>query len=64
MKSTKVLITRGAGYIGSYTTLTLLLAGYDVVVLDNLCNSSTESLKRVAKIAGRKPMFVEGDVRD
>jgi len=60
----KVLITGGAGYIGSHTTLTLLLAGYDVVVLDNLCNSSAESLKRVAQIAGPKPMFVEGDVRD
>ena len=60
----KVLVTGGAGYIGSHTTLALLLAGYDVVVLDNLCNSSAESLKRVAQIAGREPMFVEADLRD
>jgi len=59
-----VLVTGGAGYIGSHTTLVLLQAGFDVVVLDNLCNSSSESLARVAQIAGRSPVFVEGDVRD
>lgn len=59
-----ILVTGGAGYIGSHTTLALLQAGYDVVVLDNLCNSSTESLKRVAQLAGRAPVFVEGDIRD
>jgi UDP-glucose 4-epimerase len=59
-----VLVTGGAGYIGSHTTLALLQAGYSVVVLDNLCNSSAESLKRVAKLAGREPSFVEGDIRD
>ena len=60
----KVLLTGGAGYIGSHTTLALLQAGFDVVVLDNLCNSSAESLRRVAQLAGRVPEFVQGDIRD
>jgi UDP-glucose 4-epimerase len=60
----KVLVTGGAGYIGSHTTLALLEAGYDVVVLDNLCNSSVASLKRVGQICGRSAFFVEGDIRD
>lgn len=59
-----LLVTGGAGYIGSHTTLALLQAGYQVVVLDNLCNSSAESLKRVAHLAGRGPVFVQGDIRD
>jgi UDP-glucose 4-epimerase len=59
-----ILVTGGAGFIGSHTTLSLLQAGYDVVVLDNLCNSSAESLRRVTQIAGREPVFVKGDVRD
>lgn len=60
----KILVTGGAGYIGSHTTLALLQEQYDVVVLDNLCNSSAESLRRVAQIAGRAAKFVEGDIRD
>lgn len=60
----KTLVTGGAGYIGSHTTLALLQAGMDVVVLDNLCNSSAESLKRVGRITGREPVFVKGDIRD
>jgi len=60
----KVLVTGGAGYIGSHTTLALLQAGFDVVVLDNLCNASAESLGRVERLAGRAPLFVEGDIRD
>ncbi len=63
-KGQKVLVTGGAGYIGSHTTLALLQAGADVVVLDNLQNSSAQSLHRVAQIAGRSPIFVKGDVRD
>lgn len=59
-----ILVTGGAGYIGSHTTLALLQAGFDVVVLDNLCNSSALALKRVAQLAGREPTFVQGDVRD
>ncbi|WP_152529120.1 UDP-glucose 4-epimerase GalE [Stutzerimonas azotifigens] len=59
-----ILITGGAGYIGSHTTLALLEAGYDVVVLDNLSNSSVESLERIAHICGRMPAFARGDIRD
>lgn len=60
----KVLVTGGAGYIGSHSAVELLQAGHDVVVLDNLCNSSPESLRRVETITGRSLAFVEGDVRD
>jgi UDP-glucose 4-epimerase len=60
----KLLVTGGAGYIGSHTTLSLLEAGFDVVVLDNLSNSSVESLSRVQKIAGRAATFIQGDIRD
>ncbi|MFO1413319.1 MAG: UDP-glucose 4-epimerase GalE [Burkholderiales bacterium] len=58
------LLTGGAGYIGSHTCVELLAAGWDVVVLDNLCNSSPEALTRIARIAGRAPTFVGADVRD
>jgi UDP-glucose 4-epimerase len=61
---TKTLVTGGAGYIGSHTALALIQAGHDLVVLDNLCNSSVESLKRVEQLAGWAPVFVEGDIRD
>jgi len=60
----KVLVTGGAGYIGSHTCVELLESGHEVVVLDNLCNSSRESLARVEKITGRSLDFVEGDIRD
>lgn len=59
-----ILITGGAGYIGSHTCLELLAAGRDVVVFDNLSNARQESLRRVAQITGRTPAFVRGDVRD
>jgi UDP-glucose 4-epimerase len=62
--SETILVTGGAGYIGSHTTLALLEAGYDVVVLDNLCNSSAESLARVASICGKQAEFIQGDIRD
>ncbi len=62
--SSTVLITGGAGYIGSHITVQLLEAGLDVVVLDNLCNSSTVSLDRVKEISRRSVIFVEGDIRD
>lgn len=59
-----VLVTGGAGYIGSHTCVQLLAAGHDVVVFDNLCNSSPVALDRVAELAGRPVTFVEGDLRD
>lgn len=59
-----ILVTGGAGYIGSHTTLALLEAGHTVVVLDNLCNSSLEALRRVERICGKAPLFVQGDIRD
>ncbi len=60
----KILVTGGAGYIGSHTCIELLEAGFDVLVLDNLCNSKTESLARVKTITGKTPEFIEGDIRD
>lgn len=59
-----ILVTGGAGYIGSHTTLALLEAGHEVIVLDNLANSSLESLRRVEAICGKKPTFIEGDILD
>ena len=59
-----VLVTGGAGYIGSHTVVELLQDGRAVVVLDNLCNSSAESLRRVERITGLPVPFVQGDVRD
>lgn len=59
-----VVITGGAGYIGSHTTTVLLNAGFDVTIVDNLCNSQREVLDRIEKICGVRPRFVEGDIRD
>jgi len=60
----KVLVTGGAGYIGSHTAVLLLEAGYEIVVLDNLSNSSEESLARVRKITGRDFKFYKADLLD
>jgi len=60
----KILVTGGAGYIGSHTCVELLNKGYDVVVLDNLCNSSRESLRRVETITGKSMNFHETDLLD
>jgi UDP-glucose 4-epimerase len=60
----KVLLTGGAGYIGSHTAVECLAAGHEVVVIDNLSNSSAKSLERVAQIAGKPVIFVKGDIRD
>nr|WP_278986614.1 UDP-glucose 4-epimerase GalE [Plesiomonas shigelloides] len=59
-----ILVTGGAGYIGSHTVLELLNSGNDVVVIDNLCNSSRESLCRVEALTGRSVTFYEADVCD
>jgi len=60
----KVLVTGGAGYIGSHTVLSLLENNYDVIVYDNLTNSSIESIDRVEKLTGKLVKFVEGDICD
>lgn len=61
----RVLVTGGAGYIGSHTCIELMAAGHQVVVVDNLCNSKRESLTRVERIAGKAlEAFVQADVRD
>lgn len=59
-----ILVTGGAGYIGSHTCVELLRAGYEVVIFDSLVNSYPEAVKRVEKISGRKVHLVQGDVRD
>ena len=59
-----VLVTGGAGYIGSHTCLELLERDYGVIVIDNLCNSNPKSLERVQELTGRNLKFYEGDVRD
>ena len=59
-----ILVTGGAGYIGSHTCVELLNKGYDVIVIDNFSNSSKESLNRVTRITGKKVTLYEGDVRD
>ena len=59
-----ILVTGGAGYIGSHTCVELLNLGYGVVVVDNLCNANPESLNRVKELTGKEITFYEGDVRD
>lgn len=59
-----VLVTGGAGYIGSHTCVELLNAGHEIVIVDNFCNSQTESIRRVEKITGKTIKFYEADVRD
>lgn len=59
-----ILITGGAGYIGSHTCVVLAQAGYDLVILDNLCNSRSDVIDRLATITHKRPVFVHGDVRD
>lgn len=60
----KILVTGGAGYIGSHTCVELLNAGYEVIVYDNFSNSHLESIRRIEQITGRKIQLVKGDVRD
>ena len=60
----KILITGGAGYIGSHTAVELVNAGHELVIIDNLCNSSIQVLERLEKLCGKTFAFVQADVRD
>lgn len=60
----QILVTGGAGYIGSHTVVQLLQAGANVVILDNLCNSNLEVVNRIEKITGHRPEFILGDICD
>ncbi len=62
--SSTILVTGGAGYIGSHTCVELMAAGFTPVIVDNLVNSDREAVVRIGRIAGREPIFVEADVRD
>ncbi len=64
MSRSPILVTGGAGFIGSHVCVELINSGYLPVVVDNLCNSSAESLKRVARITGVEPVFFEVDIND
>lgn len=59
-----ILVTGGAGYIGSHTCILLLETGYDIIVFDNLSNASEESIARIGKITGKTVPFIEGDIRN
>ena len=59
-----ILVTGGAGFIGSHTCVELLEAGYEVVVVDNLYNASRKSMDRIEQITGKKPIFYEADILD
>ncbi|MDH4246167.1 MAG: SDR family NAD(P)-dependent oxidoreductase, partial [Nitrospira sp.] len=59
-----ILVTGGAGYIGSHTCVELLEAGYDITVFDNFSNSHPESLERVQRITGKQLRLIHGDIRD
>jgi UDP-glucose 4-epimerase len=59
-----ILITGGVGYIGSHTVVELMQAGFEVLIVDNFCNSKASVLERIERIVGRRPGFVEADVRD
>lgn len=60
----KILVTGGMGYIGSHTVVELIKAGYETVILDNLCNSSIDVLKKIENITGVLPAFFKGDILD
>lgn len=60
----KILVAGGCGYIGSHTCVELMQAGYGVIVFDNLCNSKRSVLDRIEQIVGKRPEFIEGDIRD
>ena len=59
-----ILVTGGCGYIGSHTVVQLLEGGYNVTILDNLCNSKKSVLDRIEQITGKKPAFIKADIRN
>lgn len=61
---TSILVTGGAGYIGSHTVVELMQTGHQVTIIDNLCNSQISVIDRLEKICGQRPTFIEGDIRD
>src|SRR3954453_23068020 len=63
-RSQSILVTGGAGYIGSHTVVELQAAGHEVFIADNLCNSNANVIDRIATISGRKPGFAAVDLRD
>ena len=60
----KILVTGGAGYIGSHTCVELITSGYDVVIVDNLYNASKKAVLRIGEITGVNPTFYEADILD
>lgn len=60
----KILLTGGAGFIGSHTAVALLQKGYEVVIYDNLCNSDISAIDGIAQITGTAPIYINGDIRD
>ena len=64
MSDKKILVTGGTGFIGSHTCVELINAGYEVVIVDNLYNSSEEVLSRIERITGKRPLFYKADVLD
>ena len=64
MKNRTILVTGGAGYIGSHTAILLIEAGYDIIIFDNFSNASRESVKRVEKLVNKPIIIVEGDIRN
>ena len=59
-----ILVTGGAGFIGSHTVVELIQAGHTPVIIDNLCNASPQVIGRIAEITGHTPAFYQGDIRD
>ena len=59
-----ILITGGTGFIGSHTAVEFLQQGYDVIILDNLCNSSSQMVEKITRITGKTPVFIKGDIRN
>ena len=62
--SKKILLSGGAGYIGSHTAVALLEAGYEVIIVDNYCNSSPEAINRIQEVSGKQVKVYEADVKD